>query len=88
MTPLSLMTPLKRARIDRGWSQEKIAKLTGLPQPTISRAERSGSATTEVALKIARALGSSVEELFGVVETPAEVVIEREGFDQTADGAS
>ena len=58
------MTPLKAARIARGWSQEKLAKLAKLPQPTISRAERSGSATTDIALKIAAAMGSTVEELF------------------------
>lgn len=58
------MTPLKAARVTRGWSQEKLAKLAGLPQPTISRAERNGSATTDVALRIAAAMGSTVEDLF------------------------
>lgn len=72
------MTPLKQARIDRGWSQEKLADLAGLPQPTISRAERSGSATSAVAIRIARALGSTVEELFAEVadEAPAELVVD------------
>ena len=58
------MTPLKAARVARGWSQEKLAKLAGLPQPTISRAERNGSATTDIALRIAAAMGSTVEDLF------------------------
>lgn len=66
------MTPLKQARIDRGWSQEDLAREAGLPQPTISRAERSGSATTGVAISIARALGSSVERLFAkTIEEPS-----------------
>lgn len=73
------MTPLKQARIDRGWSQEKLADLAGLPQPTISRAERSGSATSAVAIRIARALDSTVEELFAEVadDSPAEIVVDR-----------
>lgn len=85
------MTPLKAARVARGWSQEKLAKLAGLPQPTISRAERNGSATTDIALKIASALESTVEDLFstrGSEEASGEITVEREGFDQTAEGAA
>jgi transcriptional regulator with XRE-family HTH domain len=67
------MTPLKAARVARGWSQEKLAKLAGLPQPTISRAERNGSATTDIALRIAAAMGSTVEDLF---DTKADDTVE------------
>lgn len=72
------MTPLKAARVARGWSQDKLAKLAGLPQPTISRAERNGSATTDIALRIAAAMGSTVEELFdmkAVAESDAVEVL-------------
>lgn len=82
------MTPLKAARVARGWSQDKLAKLAGLPQPTISRAERNGSATTDIALRIAAALESTVEDLFdtkAVAESDAvEVLHDAAPSDETA----
>ncbi len=66
------MTPLKHARIARGWTQERLARAAGLPQPTIARAERNGSATTDSALRIARAMGSTVEALFAFDDAPDE----------------
>lgn len=59
-------TRLKQARQGRGWSQEELAERASLPQPTISRAERNGTATVSVALKIANALEQRVEDLFDI----------------------
>ena len=83
------MTKLKSARLARGWSQDVLARRAGLPQPTISRAERNGSATTDVALRIAHAMESTVEDLFGSAsvdaaraEVPPTPPVQRAGADR------
>lgn len=58
-------SPLRAARIAAGLNQEELFEKSGVPQGTISRIERGQSPHTTVALRLARALGTTVEALFG-----------------------
>ena len=57
MTPISLR--LRELREARGLSQARLAKLSGVPQPTISRLEagRLGTVNLKNLEKLARVLG-------------------------------
>ena len=57
---------IKERRTELGMSQEQLAQASGIGRSTISEIEAGKHApTVDVALSIARALGKSVEELFG-----------------------
>lgn len=58
--------PVARARAGRGWTQGELAEQAKIPRTTVSAIE-GGRLTPSVAaaLQLARALGCSVEELFG-----------------------
>ena len=57
---------IKERRVELGMSQERLAQLAGIGQSTISEIEAGKhNPTVDVALCIARALGKTVEELFG-----------------------
>lgn len=62
---------VKSYRLKKGLSQEELSVLTGIPRTTISAIE-SGKALPSVdyALKLAKALGCTVEELFSPEEEP------------------
>lgn len=47
-------TPLEKARKKRGLDQWEVARLAGIEQPHYSRVERTGSASRELAEKIAK----------------------------------
>lgn len=64
-TDFAPITPLRAAREFARWKQDDLAEKSGVPQGTISRIERGQVPHTTIALKLARALGASVEELFG-----------------------
>lgn len=75
MPPKRHQARLIRARKAAGLTQQKLADLIGVPQSSIARFE-SGRYDPSLrnALKIARVLGDSVEEIFGGVlenEAPA-----------------
>ena len=60
-----MQTRLKELRKARGLTQFKLAKLTGLGRVNIVRFENASRRLSESnALKIAKALGCTVEELF------------------------
>ena len=61
---------IKAARGWRGWTQSQLAEYAHVPQPVISRLERGerDSVTTDVAKRLARALGVSVDHLIGTWE--------------------
>jgi transcriptional regulator with XRE-family HTH domain len=59
--------PLKAARVAAGLDQDGLAGRSGVSQATISRVEAGHSPTTSTALRLARALNSTVEALFGHV---------------------
>ena len=58
-------TPLRTARFWAGMSQDELAEIVGSSRETISSLERGTSIpSVTLALAIARALDTSVEELF------------------------
>lgn len=57
--------PLKAAREAASLDQDGLATISGVSQATISRIERGQVPGTAVALRLSRALGLSVEALFG-----------------------
>ncbi len=55
---------LKRLREARGWSQQQLADCSGVPRPTLAHLESGeGNPTLSVLVKVALALGSSLEQL-------------------------
>lgn len=66
--------PLAALRRARGLSQAQLAHAAGVSRPEISAVETGRVApSVTVALALARALGRSVEELFGATSAPARV---------------
>ena len=61
---------VKHFRKDNGWSQELLAKVSGLSLRTIQRAEKDGNSSTETQLALAAAFDISPKELFPVSSTP------------------
>ena len=61
---------IKQARVWRGWTQSQLAEYAKVPQPVISRLESGDrdSVTTDVAKRLARSLGVSVDHLIGTWE--------------------
>ena len=81
---------LKRLRVDRGFSQQALADLTGVRQSHISQLERGTSGggghrngSIRVALIFADALGCTLDELLGRYDDdrPSPIDLEREDFD-------
>lgn len=65
---------LKRLRERLGWSQAALAESSGVPRPTIAHLEAGqANPTLAVALRVARALGTTVDQL--VAATPDSAVI-------------
>ncbi len=72
------MNRVKEYRLRLGLSQEELAKRAGIPRTTLSAIESGRvSPSVEYALRLARVLKASVEELFGKEE---EVRTLKEGF--------
>ena len=61
---------LKHLREQRGWTQQELADKAGVPRMTIWRIERSEHHYTrmDVAVKLARVLGVSLDLLCGLYE--------------------
>lgn len=64
------MTNLETIRRNRNMQQLDLAVAAGVPQATISRVENGKGTTLKSAMKIARALGLGLDEVFG--ETPLD----------------
>jgi len=80
----SLLNQLKRLRVEAGCSQQAMADLAGISRQAYSAIE-SGAAnpSTEIALRLARALKTSVDYLFSLPEdAPGEVLAELIGVDE------
>ena len=60
---------VKFFRKDNGWSQELLAKASGLSLRTIQRAEKDGNSSAETQLALAAAFNISPKELFPVSST-------------------
>lgn len=64
-----LGTELQRHRINKGWSQEYLAEVTGLHRTYISQLERGlKSPSVRVLSHITKALGIKMSEFFQAVE--------------------
>lgn len=70
-----LISPLRVARLKRGYSQQGLAFLTGIPQVQISYAERRypQSLRPEQWEKVAEVLGVTVQDLLPEVDLTAKV---------------
>ena len=65
--PEGLSNSIRAAREARGWTQAELAERVGVTRKTINTVENNVFVpSTIVALKIARAFGTSVEELFAL----------------------
>lgn len=58
---------IKAKRMERGWTQQELSKISGVPQPTISQIEQGNRKypTHRNIQKIAKALGVDIKELDG-----------------------
>ena len=80
----TLLNQLKSTRLEAGLSQEALAGLAGISRQAYSALE-SGKAnpSTEVALRLARALKTSVDHLFSLPgSAPQELLAELVGPNQ------
>lgn len=57
---------LRKARTDKGLTHKEVALLAGIDRSTYSHCERGRMPSLEVAIKIARVLGKSVEKIFNI----------------------
>lgn len=70
-----LRTTLRAERAERGWSQASLARAAGISRQSYAAIESGASVpSTEVALRLARALGTTVEALFALGDSPAATV--------------
>jgi len=58
---------LKKLRNKKGWSQERLARETGISYNTLIKIERGGirNPKLETLIKLAKALGVSIDKLVG-----------------------
>jgi len=61
---------IKKLRQDNGWSQDLLAKASGLSLRTIQRVEKEGNASAETQLALAGTFNVSPKELFVISSTP------------------
>ncbi|NMR32098.1 helix-turn-helix transcriptional regulator [Arthrobacter sp. SF27] len=54
-------TRIRQARQSRGWSQEELGARADVSRPTIARIERGDDVSTATLVKVASALGLTVE---------------------------
>ena len=61
------VTPLKQRIIELGMTNREVSRLTGIDEPTLSLivTGKRQKISVDKAIRIARALDTSVEELFG-----------------------
>lgn len=59
-----------RRRLEKGWTQTRLAEEVGVSAPAISKLERVGSARPDTVKVIAKALGLSMKDL--VIEDEPE----------------
>jgi len=67
---------IRKHRIDRGWSQETLAELSGLSVRTIQRVERGGRASLDSITALAGAFDVSISELSTEAEMYQQNAIE------------
>lgn len=75
ITPERFAERLKLYRTSKGYSQEDLAKLTGLTSATICRYEGGGMAKVNNAVALARALGIAFNYLIGFIDDPYDIEV-------------
>jgi len=63
---------LKSLRLEKGWSQEQLAAISGLSDRTIQRAERGETPSLETVRALAASFDLSPAQLRELIETPEE----------------
>ncbi len=67
------MEKIKELRLNKGWSQEELAKKSGVGRISIIRYENNERIPqVDVASRIANALGCTIDELLGEKEDESE----------------
>lgn len=56
---------LRQIRKERGYSVPELSRISGVPVRTIENTERRGNCNLDTFIKLARALGVSLDELAG-----------------------
>lgn len=65
MSELKPLVKLVKARKDKGWTQEQLAKKVKISRPLLSNIERGAALPSlENAYRIAKALDSTIEQIF------------------------
>lgn len=54
---------LRELRIEKGFTIKKLSELSGVPTRTIEQIQKTGVSKTDTAMKLARALNVSLDEL-------------------------
>ena len=68
---------LQAVRKSTGLTQQQLADKSGIHRVTVARIESNSSSTTmETAIKLAAALGCTIDELFGIVDHNASIAHE------------
>ena len=57
------MDKLRRLRVDKGWSQRKLAQMAGVTQTTVWKIEQGGGANAATLKKLGDVLGVRASEL-------------------------
>lgn len=85
MTKLNVISAdkVKSLRLDNGWSQELLAKASGLSIRTIQRVEKEGGGSAETQLALAATFNISPKELF-VISSTLDVNWKRKNIMQSA----
>jgi len=64
-----LVSRLREVRTERGWTQAELAERVGVTRKTVNTVENGVfTPSTTLALKLARALGTTVEALFQLAD--------------------
>jgi transcriptional regulator with XRE-family HTH domain len=63
---------LKSLRLEKGWSQEQLAEISGLSERTIQRAERGEAASLETVRALAASFELSSGQLRDLMQPPTE----------------
>lgn len=64
-----LVSRLREARTERGWTQAELAERVGVTRKTVNTVENGVfTPSTTLALKLARTLGTTVEALFQLAD--------------------
>ena len=64
---------LKQIRLEKGLSVPKLVEMSGVPRRTIQQIEKSGECKVSTAIRLADALGVTLDELCKDSESPLDI---------------